>query len=454
MTMTAAVLEAGRALIAEDVLDTPYLSRRLAEQLPARSLMGLPLIARDQKLGAVLLTFNEPHRFTPEEVAFCEQAVAQMALALANAMLYQVIGEERSRLGEIIEASRDGILLIGVNQRLLVCNNITLQFLGVRGRPEDWIGRTVLEALGELRRTAPNAVRATISEVRRTQEADESPGEGEFDMHGRILHWHHLPVRARGALLGRLVVMHDITEERSLERVRNDLTHMMVHDLRSPLTAIIGASDALSDTAGLTPNDRSTVELIRDGADRMLNLVNDILDVSRLESNRMPIEKQSVDMPMLIVETLQLYMGQIEKKQIRLMNDSQADLPPVHADSRLIERVIQNLLSNAIKYTPEGGALRITAAAPSAGTPMIEGPRSMLMISVSDTGPGIPPEIQRRVFEKFVRGDSKEHGSGLGLAFCRLVVEAHEGRIWVESEPGTGTTVRFTLPLVDAGPIG
>jgi signal transduction histidine kinase len=300
--------------------------------------------------------------------------------------------------------------------------------------------------LRKLRRTAPNAVKATISVVRNIQQAsDESPGEGEYDVQGRILHWHHLPVTAYGTLLGRLVVVRDVTEERSLERVRNDLTHMMVHDLRSPLTAIMGASDALGETSeALTPKERGTLDVIHNSADQMLDLITEILDVSRLESKQMPIERQATDIPALIAETLRMASSQIEKKHLRLANDTPADLPPAYADSRLIERVIQNLIGNAVKYTPEAGELRITAVP-------VEAPRPLLMISVSDTGPGIPLEIQSRVFEKFVRGDHKEHGSGLGLAFCRLAVEAHQGRIWVESEPGRGATFHFTLPLYEPG---
>jgi signal transduction histidine kinase len=176
----------------------------------------------------------------------------------------------------------------------------------------------------------------------------------------------------------------------------------------------------------------------------MQNLVSAILDVSQLESRQMPVERAPVQLSALVAEVLQLQLSLAEQKQISFENNLSADLPPAWADARLVERVLQNLIGNALKHTPAGGAIRIAAQPTSSAPPM-------LSVSVSDTGSGIPSEIQGRLFQKFVTGEQKGHGSGLGLAFCRLAVEAHGGRIWAESDSGSGATFTFTLPLYQPG---
>jgi signal transduction histidine kinase len=143
---------------------------------------------------------------------------------------------------------------------------------------------------------------------------------------------------------------------------------------------------------------------------------------------------------MLTDKTLQLITGVAEKKQISVTVDLPKDLPYLWADMRLVDRVLQNLFNNAIKFTPKGGTIRLCAQ-------FDELHPERALISVFNSGPGIPVDIKSRLFQKFVRGRQKEQGSGLGLAFCRLVVEAHDGHIWVESEPGQGATFYFTLPL-------
>lgn len=445
ITMTASVLAAGRALVAEDALDSPYLSRRIAEQFPARSLLGLPLVARGQKLGAALIAFNTTHHFTSAEIALGEQAARQIALAISSAMLYRTIAEERVRLQALIESSRDGVVLIGMNRRVLVINAPAMRLLGIPGKPEDWIGRSLGEALRALARHAPQVVKATLSEARRIRRGDEPPAEGEYEVQSRVIYWLDLPVVANGAALGRLLVLRDVTEERMLEKMRDDLTYMMVHDLRSPLTAIIGAADLLKEMEHAeVSKEREIIALVRDGAEHMQNLVGAILDVSQLESRQMPVERAPVQLSVLVAEVLQLQLSLSEQKQISFENNVSADLPPAWADARLVERVLQNLIGNALKYTPAGGAIRIAAQQTSSTPPM-------LSVSVSDTGSGIPAEIQGRLFQKFVTGEQKGHGSGLGLAFCRLAVEAHGGRIWAESDSGSGAAFTFTLPLYQPG---
>jgi signal transduction histidine kinase len=179
---------------------------------------------------------------------------------------------------------------------------------------------------------------------------------------------------------------------------------------------------------------------------RMMELVNAILDVSRLESGRMPIEATAFDMVKVVADALQAQTALASEKDIHLENHVPSMLPAAWADRGLIHRVLQNLVGNGIKFTPNGGTVSVTASLDE------QAPQPMLLLSVSDTGFGIPPEIQSRLFQKFVTGGQEGRGSGLGLAFCKLAVEAHGGGIWVDSIPDHGTTFAFTVPVAPQGP--
>jgi signal transduction histidine kinase len=247
--------------------------------------------------------------------------------------------------------------------------------------------------------------------------------------------------------LGRLLVLRDVTEERMLAKMRDDLTHTMVHDLRNPLTGISTAlkllDSKLSDV--LSPAQHRLLEIADSSAERMVGLVSAILDVSRLESGRMPIDAGPVPLSTLVDEAIELQSPLAVTNDLQLIDDVPNDLPLAWADQELIGRVLQNLIGNAIKFTPRGGTVTIRAEQCDQVSHGI--PFAFLCISVIDTGPGIPADLKENLFQKFVVGAQTEHGSGLGLAFCKLAVEAHGGQIWVESEPGSGATFTFSLPI-------
>lgn len=237
-------------------------------------------------------------------------------------------------------------------------------------------------------------------------------------------------------LYGALAAEHERLVE--LERMRDELTHTLVHDLRSPLTAVSGVLETLS-SASLTDNQREMLRLARNSAGRMSNLIDSILDVSRLESGSMPVERATVALSPLVDEALEIHAPLAEEKSLRLECDVPEASPRAWADPELVGRVLQNLIGNAVKFTPAGGGVRVSAALEPSGD-------GMLRIAVTDTGPGIPADVRGRLFEKFA-ASGPGHGSGLGLAFCRLAVEAHGGRIWADSVAGAGSTFSFTLPV-------
>ncbi len=213
--------------------------------------------------------------------------------------------------------------------------------------------------------------------------------------------------------------------------------HMIVHDLRNPLAAIGGALELLEEETD--PETKEAVDIANTGLRRMTNMVNTILDMQRLEQGVMPLEKQIVHLKQIVNDLVSWEVSVARRKNIRLVESIPDALPPLNLDPRLISRVLQNLIDNALKFTPTGGQVTISAAPDPA--------KSAVAISVRDTGRGIAPDVQARIFDKFNTGAAQEgRGSGLGLAFCRLVAEAHNGVIAVESTLGEGSTFTLRLP--------
>ncbi len=406
-----------------------------------RSKLAVPIKRGSQVLGVLNLENSQWDGFDNDDVLLAESLADAIALALDNASLFQATQNERSQLQALIKANRDGIILISLDRYIRVMNEPALRLLRLPGQPEDWLNRPLSDAVSDLRRTSPAAVKATLAEMRRLQQGNEPPGEGEYEVPPRTLHWFNLPVLSGDTPLGRLLVLHDVTEERAVERMREDMTRTMVHDLRNPLTGMVTSLGLLTQgiMGELSPTQANVLKIAESSAQRMKEMVNSILDVSRLESGRMPVEYQEFALVSLVAEVFLIQATLAHEKNIRLEKDVSFTLPPAWADQGLISRVLQNLVGNALKFTPEGGTVRVVAQSGEK-----EG-RKMLWVTVSDTGPGIPPEIEGQLFQKFVTGGQTGRGSGLGLAFCKLALEAHGQRIWAESAPGHGTRFTFTL---------
>lgn len=262
---------------------------------------------------------------------------------------------------------------------------------------------------------------------------------------GEVQRWHEvlaLPMTGtRGRYEGRVLVVRDVTEARAVEMLRQDLARVTVHDLRNPLNVVAAGLDVLAGAGpgAMDPSLANFVQLARASCHRALDLVNTILQVSQLESGRMPLNRRPVQAARLIADVTQGMSLLARENELSLEVRVPTSLPVVWADEALLRRVLENLAGNAIKFTPPGG--RVIVAARPVG--------DALLIQISDTGPGIPPELEGRLFEKFSSGPGPQQGTGLGLAFCRLAVEAHGGRIWIEDSSPQGTSVHCTIPLRD-----
>ncbi|HDD24267.1 MAG TPA: GAF domain-containing protein [Chloroflexi bacterium] len=450
------VLERGAVVMVEDIEREDALASfppalasqtiRLMQYMEFCSCSCVPLLHHDRVMGVLCLFGKEPKLLLPETEALQMAIGRQIATAVTNYRLFQTIDEERGRLYALIEASRDGIVLIGTDERILIVNAMALRLFQVEGNPPDWVGMNIEETLQILEGKFPRTIQLLWAELHRVQSGDLSAGEMEVELGPKTVHLLNLPVMSGETILGRLLVLRDVTEERLIERMREDLIHAMVHDLRNPLTAIYGAISFLGETVSeqLSNTQRQLWEIAQDNAESMLKMVKDILDISRMESRQMPLEYAVISLKDIVMGVLDSQLPLAVLKHIRMQTDIPSTLPMVWGDPHLIERVLQNLVGNAIKFTPEEGkivvACRLEEEDEGEGGPKV-------LVTVRDTGGGIPVEIRDRLFEKFVSGGQPGRGSGLGLAFCKMVIESHGERLWVADTSSQGTTMAFTMPL-------
>ena len=235
---------------------------------------------------------------------------------------------------------------------------------------------------------------------------------------------------------------------KEMERVKTEFLANVSHELRTPLTSIIGFSEVLLDGLGgdLTEQQKEYIRNIHGSGKRLLTLVNDMLDLSRIESGKMSVHCTQFDLKDLMEELNPVVLPLIKKKRQKFTIDIPDDIPSVYADRFKVRQIILNLLDNASKFTPPEGKIEVNCRLKREADA-----RKVLLISISDTGIGIKPEDQELIFAPFRQVDGSPsrqfEGTGLGLAICKRLVEMHGGKIWVESQQGKGSTFHFTLPL-------
>ncbi len=416
----------------------PLLSLGAISREAFPSQMLLPLKGRAQRL---LLIASDAERAFDEESRLLASSLANVAtLVLRNARLYESVSSEQQRLSALIQSSRDGIILISPDNEIMVMGHMAIQYLGLEGSVGQWVHRKMAEALAMLRPYAPDVVKITLSEIRRLRQGDATAGEGDYEIKGRNIHWLNLPVTDDGQSLGRLLILRDVTEDRRLDQMREDLTYTMVHDLRNPLTSIHSAIWLLNRylKPSIPENYHSVLEIALRSTHQLINLVNSILDISRLESGRLPMDLISFCLYDVVTNVMTVETPLADEKKIRLVNGVDPYLPLVYADQDLVSRVLQNLAGNAIKFTPTEGEITVSAQVHPDFPDKV-------VVAVHDTGAGIPEKIREQLFQKFVTGMQEGRGTGLGLAFCKMVLEAHHESIWVEDNVSEGTTFSFTL---------
>jgi two-component system phosphate regulon sensor histidine kinase PhoR len=368
----------------------------------------LPTDRRQDELNEMVQTLNE----TAERI---------------DRTIHTLTGE-RNQSSAILRSMVEGVAVIGADRRVVFCNAAFRQALSIEGSP--WEGRPSVEVVRES---------DLLEAVRRAIEKNENV-RGEVVI-GTVRRKSFLvtaaPVRPDGGATGAVLVLHDISELRRLERARRDFVANISHEFKTPLTVIQGFSETL--LAGALEdehNRRRFLEIIRDHAARLGRLTEDLLKLAQLEAGKLALEARPVLLAHVIEPCLETTRLKIAGKQLDLEAEYDPDLPPVLGDVGAMQEILQNLLDNAVRYTLPGGRIRVSAAARASG--------SEVVLSVSDTGIGIPKVDQQRIFERFYRVDAARSremgGTGLGLSIVKHLVEAQGGRIELESEVGRGST--------------
>jgi PAS domain S-box-containing protein len=447
------VARTGEKALLNDVRVDPDYTPRLAD---TSAQLTVPIVKEGRVLGVVSLESNRPQGFSPDDERFTIQLAELAAIAIDNARLFQQVTEGRDNLQAILDSTRDGVIVTDREARIVLANPMIEEMSGFSA--QQLVGRWVREVLDELGLQMATTLGLPLREQEQALALLSIVSDGverfTFELAGspaRYIEQTASPVKDKdGAVVGRLFVFRDITEERRLSQMRQDLTDMIIHDLRSPLTAVVGgvqfASD-LIDAEKDTAMVKHSLEMADQSCARLMTLVDSLLDISRLESGQMPLERQPVQLPQLAQSVIQQMTSLAEKELVTLHLQTMPQIPLVDVDADLVSRVLVNLVDNALKHSPRQGVVTIKIAPEPDETP--GQPAQYVECTVLDMGPGIPDESRQRVFERFAQLDGRRRGKGLGLAFCKLAVQAHGGRIWIDDNPrGRGSAIHFTVPVI------
>jgi two-component system phosphate regulon sensor histidine kinase PhoR len=368
---------------------------------------------------------------TNDELADLSRTLNQTALKLDQTI--RTLTKERNESAAILAGMEEGVALIDTDQRVIFCNSAFCRAAGVSNA--DWEGRPVIELIRHS---------DLLEMIRRALSGNEAI-HGEVvvgSVHTRSFAVTSAPVRSEASTTGAVMVLHDITEIRRLERARRDFVANVSHEFRTPLTAIRGFAETLLEGALEDSGNRERfIQIIHDHALRLGRLTDDLLRLAQIEAGQLQLEFHPIAVDNIVEPCIETIRAKAMQKGLTLEVQSADGLPPLQGDVQSLQGVLQELLDNAIRYSMPGGLIRIRAA--------LE--KSELMIAVSDMGIGIPKADQDRIFERFYRTDparSRESGgTGLGLSIAKHLVEAHGGRIKVESEVGKGSTFFIFLPI-------
>lgn len=461
------VVKNREAVLIHDLHVDPRWVRNPTAGQDHRSAIAVPMMVGEDVIG-VLMVFQRMANFFSAEMLNLVKAIAgQVAVAINNARLYELIRDQAERLGlmlrkEQVEASRqqaileavaDGVLVTGVDNRITFVNSSATVILNVN---EDRLLGNSLEGFAGLFGKSAAAWTATIrrwSDDPSTYKPSQLYAEQLELENGRIVLVHLAPVIHQNDFLGTVSIFRDITREVEVDRLKSEFVATVSHELRTPMTAIKGYVDILTMGAAgpLNENQMHFLDVVRNNIERLNILVSDLLDISRIESGRVVLEQGPVNLHEIAEDVVHetLRRSQSENKLIALSLEVQKDLPLVVCDSGRVRQILSNLVSNAYNYTSENGTIRVNIRHDSA--------RGEVQVDVEDNGIGVRPEDQARLFDRFFRGEHPlvlaTPGTGLGLPIVRQLVEMHKGRIWMKSTgvPGEGSTFSFTLPMEKSG---
>ena len=457
------VVENRQPALIHDLLDDPRWVQSAASSFEHRSAIAMPLLVAEDVIGALLVFHRKPDYFSPELLNMVKAIAGQVAVAINNAHLYELIRDQAERLGSmlrreqedasrsqaILEAVADGVLVTGPSNHISFINSSAEKILSLES------GRVIGQALDVFGGLFGKSAGPWMQTIHDWSEAPGAYQQGDtfaeqIDLeNGQIILVHLAPVILQNDFLGTVSIFRDITHEVEVDRLKSEFVATVSHELRTPMTSIRGYVDVLlmGAAGALNENQVHFLNIVKSNTERLNILVNDLLDISRIESGRVTLSPQALDLREIAEDVIGdvLRRSQEENRPMALSLDAPKKLPPVYGDVERVRQIMGNLVDNAYHYTPENGTITVHIHMPNGG--------QEVQVDVRDNGVGISLEDQDRVFERFYRGEHPlvlaTPGTGLGLSIVKQIVEMHQGRIWMESSgvPGQGSVFSFTLPV-------
>lgn len=455
------VVQNREPVLADDLRRDPRWLQSASAGQEHRSSIVAPLLVGEDVIGVLMIFHRNLRYFNPDILNLVKAIAGQVAVAINNAHLYELIRDQAERLGimlrkeqedtsrsmAILEAVADGVLVTGGENNITFANASLGRILDIRPsnileKPVEYFGSMFGRAAG----TWTETVRHWSEDPGSVQQGETFAEQLELES-GRIALIHLSPVIFQNDFLGTVSIFRDITHEVEVDRLKSEFVATVSHELRTPMTSIKGYVDLLMMGAAGVFNEKQIhfLDIVRNNAERLNILVNDLLDISRIEAGNIKLTPLPLDLRNLAEDVIEevLQRSREEAKPMAVSLEAPRDLPRVLGDADRVRQIIANLVDNAYRYTPENGMIRVLINP-------VDGRE--VQVDVEDNGVGIALQEQDRIFERFYRGDDpmvlKTAGTGLGLPIVRQLVEMHRGRIWMSSKgvPGEGSTFSFTLP--------
>lgn len=428
-----------------------------------RSVAAVPLMTRDTTLGVLILTSPIVGYFTEAHVRLLATIANEVAIAIHNETLYSYITEMATRLADLLEQQREetsksrailrsvteGVIVLDEEGRIALFNPAAENVLDIPA--SEVLDRPMLHLAAQGKTEAQRRRAETIHEGLRLGLETAKKRQGIYSMSLELTHPDQTiavniapVVGPDGHNYGDVAVLRDITREIEADRAKREFISKVSHELRTPLTAIKGHVDLLllGSLGPLNDSQVSCLTIAKNNSNRLRDLIEDILDISRIESGKIKLNFKQVDVRAVINDVVQSLRLEAERKDMLVEVDVADDLPALIADQKRLTQVIFNLFSNAVKYTFRQGRICVRA---------FLNPGNMVQVEVEDTGVGMSPEQVEKLFRPFYRADNplrdEAGGTGLGLSIAKSLVEQHGGEMWVNSEQGKGSTFSFILPL-------
>jgi len=425
----------------------PNLERRLNQVvrrigIPLQQIVALPMTAADNLVGVIYVLRREGTAFTMADRRTLSSFAGQAAIAVHNARLYQQVMREKQRLDAIIENSGDGVMLLDPQQHVIVYNRALTIMTGIPA--EEAIGRLCSEVLQLRDHHTGEVIPELTCPLDRCEDRDRFYVEGDYVRDDDIVVTMGITYSplfdSEGQLVNIIANVRDITHFREAEEMKSTFISVISHELKTPVALIKGYAGTLrrEDAHWDEETVRESVAVIEEEADRLTQLIDNLLDASRLQAGQMELNRGDVRLDKLAGRIVEKLRPQAESHTLELSFPE--TFPRIRGDEERLTQVLTNLISNAIKYSPEGGRILISGRYD----------QEQVYVAVTDEGIGIPAGEHERIFGRFYRVDSaltrRTQGAGLGLYLVKSVIEAHGGRIWVSSSLGKGSTFVFTLP--------